>query len=307
MPFLNLFRGSVLCAGVVVIFFSAICFAGNRSQTATLLSTNQIDSSTHLQTYSYTLENPLGNMAVLDTLVIKLDPGVDVITDIRSPPGWRAFYSNEQGTVMWAAIGFRDPQADDLSGNVSASDYAISVGASLAGFSFKSFSPPGAGLAITQSFAPLYTVVNEDELESLETDKSVSTLPEDNGYQIATVVPVPDADWTGNRRPAVDGFLVFANLRGRAEFKGSALVVLRLGSAGENVDASTLSILLNGADVTSMFVWSSQYNGYAATFVPGESPIQNGPNVLRTSVKGIVPGTDRPATDTDRLAFDFNP
>jgi len=307
MSFLNLFRVSVTCAFVAIILFSGISLAGNRSQTATLLSANQIDSSTHLQTYSYTLENPVGNVAVLDTLVIKLDPGVDVITDIKSPPGWRAFYSNEQGAVMWAAIGFRDPQADDPAGNVSPSDYAISAGASLAGFSFKSFSPPGADLAITQSFAPLYTATNEDELESLETDKSLSTLPEDNGYQIATVVPVPDADWTGNRRPAVDGFLVFANVRGKAEFKGSALVVFRLGSAGEIVDASTLRVLLNGTDVTSMFVWSSQYNGYTATFMPGDAPIQNGSNILRTSVVGIIPGTDRSATDTDRLAFEFAP
>lgn len=307
MTILNSLRGYAACAAVTLIIFSGICYAGNRSQRATLSSADNIDSSTHLRTYSYTLENPEGNVAVLDTLVIKLDPGVDVVTDIRSPPGWRAFYSNEQGAVMWAAVGYRDPQADDPSGNVSPSDYAVRVGTSLAGFSFKSFSPPGVGLAITQSFAPLYTAANEDEIEALETDKSLSTLPEDNGYQISTVVPVPAADWTGNRRPAVDGFLVFANVEGKTEFKGSALVVLRLGSAGESVDASTLRILLNGADVTSMFVWSSQYNGYAAIFAPGGAPIQTGSNVLRTSVEGIVPGTDRRATDTDRLAFEFSP
>jgi hypothetical protein len=304
------FGAFVVCVVIGVSISAADCFAstGNRSQPAVLAEDNQLDSSTHLQSYNYAVQNPLGNSAVIDTLVIKLEPGVDVVSDIKAPPGWRAFYSSEQGTIMWAATGFRDPEADDATGNISPSDYAIPVGATLTGFSFKSFSPPGAGLAITQSFAPLYVPATEDDFESMETDRTLSTLPEDNGYSVATVVPVPDADWTGNRRPAVDGFLVFANVQDKTTFKGSALIVVRLGGAGESVDATTLQILLNGSDVTKMFGWSKEYNGYAATFEPGVSPIQIGSNVLRTSVQGIVPGTtDRLAFDTDRLSFDFAP
>lgn len=299
---------SIALASLTAASMAWVCHASNRAQPSSLTDTNQFDSATHLHTYSYTLGNPGGNTAPIDTLVVKLEPGVDVVTDVRSPPGWRAFYSAEQGTVMWAATGYLDPEAEDPTGNVPPSDYAVAPGSSLAGFSFKSFGPPGSGLAITQSYAPLYTPQSDEEFEALETNKTQSTLPEDNGFRMTTIVPVPDADWSGNRRPSVDGFLVFANVQDKATYAGSALVVFRLGSTGETVDATTLHVLLNGSDVTSMFNWSDQYNGYAATFSVGSSPILTGTNVLRTSVDGVVPGTaDRRATDTDRISFNFTP
>lgn len=290
------------------VFFSMLGHAGDRALPSALRDSNHFDSATHLYSYYYTLSNPNGNAAVLDTLVIKLEPSVDVVTDLKSPPGWRVFYSVEQGTVMWAATGYNEPEAEDPSGNVPPSDFAVVPGASLAGFSLKSFSPPGAGLAITQSYARLYSPQSDEEFEALETNKDVSTLPDDNGFRLSTIVPVPDADWTGNRRPAVDGFIVFANIGSKTAFQGSALIVFRLGSGGETVDASSLHVLLNGSEVTSTFRWSDEYKGYAAVFALGSSPIKAGSNVLRTSVEGIVPGTvGRHATDTDRLTFDFAP
>ena len=163
-------------------------------------------------------------------------------------------------------------------------------------------------MAISQSYAPIHSPQTDEEFEALETDRNLSTLPEDNGYRLTTVVPVPDADWTGNRRPSVDGFLVFANVDDKTTFQREALIVFRLASAGERVDTETLRVLLNSSDVTTKFVWSDQFDGYAATFSAGSSPLKTGTNVLRTSVEGIVPGTtDRVATDTDRLTFDFMP
>jgi hypothetical protein len=217
-------------------------------------------------------------------------------------------YSPEKGSIMWAAVGFLDPEAEDPCGNIPPSDYAISSGDKLAGFSFDSFGPPGSGMAITQSYAPLYMPQSDVEFEALESSRELSTLPEDNGYQLSVITAVPDSDWTGNRRPAVDGFLVFANVANKASFRGSAMIVLRLAAGGETVDANTLRVLLNSVDVTAAFAWSEQYNGYAATFLPGGSPLKSGTNVLITSVDGVVPGTvDRMATDTDRLTFDFTP
>lgn len=281
--------------------------AGNRAQPTLIASSHQFNFSTKLYTYSYTLSSPAGSAAPVDTLVVKLEPGVDVVTNMRAPPGWRAFYASEKGTIMWAAVGYLDPGAEDLSGNVPPSDYAIAPGASLGGFSFDSFGPPGSGFAISQAYAPLYTPQSEEEFEALESNRELSTLPEDNGYQLAVTTPVPDADWTGNRRPAVDGFLVFANVQDKATFQGSVMIVVRLAAGGETVDQSTLNVLLNSVDVTSSFAWNERYNGYMGTFNPGPSPLKTGTNVLRTAVDGIVPGTARTATDTDRLTFDFVP
>ena len=294
---------------LVAIFLVALnCDAGNRAQPSTISNSSQFSSETHLYTYRYSLTNPPGSQAPLDTLVIKLEPGVDVVTNFRAPPGWRAFHAPEKGTVMWAATGFANPAGEDLAGNVPPSDYAIGPGATLSGFSFDSFSPPGAGKAISQSYVPIYLPPSEEQFEALETDRTVSTLPEDNGYELATTVPVPDADWTGNRRPSVDGFLVFANVQDKATFRGKALIVLRLGSAGEKVNAESLRVLLNSGDVTGEFVWEDRYKGYAATFDLESTPLKTGANVLRTSVEGLVPGTtDHRATDTDRLTFDFSP
>lgn len=299
---------TIAVIGLVTALAAADGHAGDRAQPSVLSSSYEFDTATHLYTYHYVLSNPVDNTAPLDTLVIKFEPGVDVITDFQSPPGWTVFDSLDQERVMWGATGFLDPEADDPSGNIPPSDYAVPPGGSLAGFSFKSFSPPGTGVAITQSYAPLYALQSPEDFEEADKGGEHSTLPEENGFRLSTTVPIPDLDWSGNRRPAVDGFLVFANVQDKSTYTGSALVVLRLAGAGETVDVASLRVELNGNDVTGMFAWSDQYKGYAATFALGSSPIQPGPNVLRTSIEGIVPGTtDRRATDTDRLTFDFVP
>lgn len=300
--------GTRIVLALAIASASVVCHAGNRAQPSLLADSQTYASATHFHSYHYTLTNPAGSAAPLDTLVIKLEPGVDVVTNFRAPPGWRAFYAAEKGTVMWAATGYVDPEAESPDGNVPPSDYAIAPGNSLSGFSFDSFSPPGAGVAISQSYAPLHQPQSEEELEAAEANPELSTLPDDNGYRLATTVPVPDADWSGNRRPSVDGFLVFANLSDKSTFQGAALIVVRLGSAGEAVTPASLKAYLNGVDVTGSFAWRAEYNGYAAEFRQGSSPLQLGSNVLRTSVDGIVPGTtDRTATDTDRVTFDLVP
>lgn len=294
---------SFLCA--ILLAITPACLAGNRAQPTVLVASSYLDPATHMYVYSYTITNPVTNTAPVDTLVLKLQPGVSVMTGFQAPPGWRAFYSNDK--LMWAAIGFFDPNAQDTYGDTPPSDYALAPGRSLGGFVVRSFGAPGTGTAITQTYAPLPHPANEDEMEAMTADQSISDLPEENGFNLTTTLPYPDVDWTGNRRPSVDGFLVFGNLTDKSSFKGSALIVLRLGSAGEVVYKNTLHVLLNGFDVTTSFIWSDQYKGYAATFGIG-SPIVSGTNVLHTSVDGIVPGTtNRVATDTDRVTFTFTP
>lgn len=186
-----------VCLGHAFAFSGVLaalnCYAGDRAQPSLISGAYHFNSATNLYTYSYKLTNPVGSVAPVDTLVIKLRHGVDV-TNLRAPRGWRIFHTPEKGTVMWAATGFINPDAKDLTGNVPPSDYAIAPGATLTGFSFESFSAPGPGTAISQSYAPLYRPKNDAEYETLDTDRSLSTLPDDNGCQLATIVPMPDAE-----------------------------------------------------------------------------------------------------------------
>jgi hypothetical protein len=80
IPALATFLASVLA------LMSFNCAAGNRAQPAMVSSSHQFDSATQLYTYSYAVTNPAGSEAPIDTLVVKLEPGVDVITNLRAPP-----------------------------------------------------------------------------------------------------------------------------------------------------------------------------------------------------------------------------
>jgi hypothetical protein len=277
-----------------------------RNQPTTVAATTAYDAATHFYTYNYAITNLATNSAAVDTLVVKLPVGVDVVTNIHDPQGWMHFYSEDRATIQWAAVGFIDPDAPaDPSGNITVSDYAVRPGARLAGFSFDSFGAPGEGTIITQTFAPLPTAADEDDVEPAD---GSNWLPEDNGYRLSSVVPLADLDWDGNRRPTVDGFLVFANLKDKDSFAGSVLVVVRFATGGSSVQMDTFRARLNNVDVTASFAYNSLYKGYVATFLPSQGVLVNGNNVLLTSVSGTIPGVlDKPVTDTDRVSFKFAP
>lgn len=267
--------------------------------------TSSFDPATHFYEYTYSIGNPLSNFANTSQLELKLQPGVDVVTDIRSPAGWTALYSEEKGVISWAATEVVVPPDYIDDGNVLEGWATIKPGNSLSGFSFKSFSPPGQGTAITQAFAKLPVFANEEEAELQGVG---SQLPEDNGYRTTTTVPQPDLDYYGNRRPTVDGFLVFGNLDENSSYSGTALIVIRLAAGGETVYPQTLQVTLNQRDVTAMFVWNAQYNGYAATLTPQNSSLIPGKNVLIAAVDGVVPDSNgHVAKDVDRVTFSFSP
>lgn len=279
-----------------------------RDHPVTVQATVVFDPATHLYTYSYSVTNPSGNPRPVNYFSILLQPGVDVITDAVHPKDWTFRYRESDGVARWAGTETADYiPADYVDDGHSVPPFGpwIQPGATLAGFSFKSFSPPGAGQGISQTFAPIPWADDAEELADLP---YASTLPEDNGYRFATTTPVPDADWDGNRRPSVDGFLVFANVSSPTSFTGSAMVVIRFAAGGESVQTDTFRATLNAEDVTSLFQYSATYKGYVARFEPGSSPLATGNNVLLTSVLGTIPGIiDKPAKDTDRLAFKFAP
>lgn len=283
--------------------------AQRRDYPTTLTSTVAQENDTHFYRYNYTLTNPSSNPAGAELLQITIPVGVDIVTEIVSPPGWRAFYSEDLGKITWSAV------ATDASGtvpddnsNVAESPADVRPGRVLSGFSFKSFSPPGPGTATAQTYAPLPEADTEEELQSIADGPYGSTLPEDNGYRQSVTAPIPDVDWSGNRRPTVDGFLVFANLQDKQSFQGSALIVFRLGTTGAVVDPTSLRVVLNGIPVTTMFTYNATFKGYAARLTAGSPGLLSGKNVLITSVSGTIPGViDKPTTDTDRVTFTFTP
>jgi len=111
-------------------------------------------------------------------------------------------------------------------------------------------------------------------------------------------------DW-GNRRPRVDGFVGMVNNpedRGNVPADAPVTLQLRFARAGETVDRATLHVELNRVDVTARFVTNSMGDA-VAVFALGIAPLQSGRNVLLVSVDGVVPGTNRTATDADRFVF----
>lgn len=266
------------------------------------------DSAKHLYTYTYTVANPAANPRPIEYFSILFQPGVDVITEVVSPTDWTSHYSEADGLVRWAGTEITNYiPADYVDDGHSIAPYGpwIQPGGSMTGFSFKSFSPPGTGTGISQNFAPLPWADDAGELEGLPYS---SSLPEDNGFRFQTTTPIPDADWSGNRRPTVDGFLVFANAQPQTTYTGYVLIVVRFAAGGENVNTDSFRATLNSFDVTGQFAYSAAYKGYAATFLlGGGSPLSVGNNVLLTTVQGTIPGViDKPTKDTDRLAFKFS-
>lgn len=264
------------------------------------------DPATHFYTYTYTVANPSNNPSGVDYVQIHVEPGVDIITDVRSPNDWASNYKEADGKISWGMgdVGKYIP-SDYVDDGHSTPPFGpfIQPGHTLNGFSFKSFSPPGSGQGITQTFAQLPTADDAGELDGLP---YVSTLAEDNGYRFTTTVPIPDLDYKGNRRPTIDGFLVFANLKDKDAFQGSALIVIRFAAGGEKVLTDTFHATLNGDDITKLFVYNQQYQGLAFMLTPDNSPLKAGTNVLLTSVKGSIPGIiDKVTTDTDRVTFTF--
>lgn len=279
-----------------------------RDHPVNVTSSVTFDAATHLYTYTYTVTNPASNPRPVDYFSIRFQPGVDVVTTVTSPLHWKHIYNESDGVIRWAGTEVASYiPADYVDDGHSIPPYGpwIQPGSTMTGFSFKSFSPPGTGTGISQTFAPLPWADDAEELMALPYQ---SHLPEDNGYRFEATTPIPDVDWDGNRRPTVDGFLVFANTQNRTDYAGYVLVVIRFAVGGEAVNKESFHATLNSFDVTSNFAYSDVYKGYAATFMPGQSPLTTGNNVLLTSVEGSIPGViDRTVKDTDRLSFTFTP
>ncbi|HYQ83516.1 MAG TPA: hypothetical protein VEP28_05870, partial [Rubrobacter sp.] len=156
-----------------------------------------------------------------------------------------------------------------------------------------------------QGETPLPQVAN-DVSELPSEGEEVLDFTQDS-FTGSTVAPVPLDEtqfFTGGRRPAIDGFLVFLNL-GDGDIRTTLplAIVVKLGIGGETVASATFRATLNGTDVTASFMPNGRPGELVGIFDLGTSPLATGRNVLLTSVDGTVPGTTRTATDVDRLTF----
>ncbi len=286
-----------------------IHIAPQRMDHPTLVTSGVVrDPASHVYTYSYSIFNEPENPSGIDRFWLKLQPEARLVGGVASPKHWSGSYIDFRAMIIWAGTDIRPfiPEGYVHDGH-SLSPYGpfIQPGESMDGFAIQSFGAPVAGIGYTQTRRPLPWADDADELEDLP---FASDQPEDNGFQVEVQVPGFEPGFVGNRRPAVDGFLVFVNLVEKDSYQGAALVVIRFGAGGEQVDTGSFRASLNREDVTGRFAFDATYGGWAAWFRPGESPLRVGSNVLLTSVEGTVPGTfDRVARDTDRVNFSFEP
>lgn len=258
-----------------------------------------LDSLTGDFRYRYTLANGPGAAQRIESLDLELPVTPSAM---RAPEHWDFSFDPSTPVIGWWASGPIDPawtprHEMDLPSYLS----EIAAGDSLHGFEL--LSPCANGDPV-----PYYVRgYNHLAVRPAEDTASWARVPawRDDAVR-GTVLGPGDCgvvrDW-GNRRPAVDGFVGLVNFADGATLPaGPVAIQLRFARDGEQVDRASLRVELNRVDVTAAFRTNS-IGDAVALFEPGQAPLVSGRNVLLVSVDGIVPGTNRTATDTDRFTF----
>ncbi len=264
------------------------------------------DSNTHVYTYQYSVGNDVASQQEIWFFALELPSDGGVPFNLKSPGGWSHGIHEDRPIISWAATGYGNlppPPVDD--GNVLPSPFQVKQGQTLTGFSFDTLTPPGDAIFYLQGFTKLPQVTGDAE-EIFEAGFEIKDFTEDS-FSGQTTGPTTGGAFLGGRRPAVDGFLAFLNLKKNDVFVSPATIVIKFAVGGENVDRNSFHASLNGVDVTGAFVPDDTYGGdFAAVFAIGTSPLAAGRNVLIATVNGVVPGTSRTAADVDRVTFSVN-
>ena len=179
----------------------------------------------------------------------------------------------------------------------------IGAGSAVSGFSVTSDYPPGYSRVYVRGFVPLPAISEED----LPDESLIVPHDTTNSQRRWTLGPTLYAEVVtgGNRRPATDGFLGFMNLSEKSSvLTDPAPIALKFSLNGETVFLETLSVKLNGVDVTESFYPGATVGAdLVGLFSIGSSPLQEGKNVLLTTVDGVVPSNGNTAKDSDRIVF----
>lgn len=260
------------------------------------------DATSGLYTYSYSFHNAATSAQEVESVVIML--GESSAINVKVPKGWdysgwgdgiQHLPGNKLHFVAIEIDSLPPNYVDD--GNLVPSNYTIKPGQTLAGFSFQSPDPP----AIVDLYAQGFTKIPDvDDLP----DPSPTYFEE--AFKGQTKGPkYTETLYTGNRRPATDGFLVFKNLVNRDTKIAPVQVDIEFGINGETVDQSTFRATLNSENVTALFK-STGPKTMRAVFQPNQLAI-GGRNILLTTVQGIIPSNGRTAGDVDRVVFTVPP
>lgn len=268
---------------------------------ANVAVTTSFEKDTGLYTYRYTITNYGESTKLLHSFHIPIR-GASVL-NIVAPEGWEGSVNQAQTLIGWCACkeeGIVEPPGYVNDGRGLPSKFAVPPGVTLSGFGFQSPYPPSPGIFYAGAWVPI-PIEGVDFPAGEEPERADFPM---NRLSGAVDGPLKsDVLFMGGRRPAVDGFLVFANLRDGGSYASPVIVDILFSQNGESVLLSTFKASLNGVDITGRFV-AVDTNRWRAVFeATAGSPLKVGKNTLATSVIGTVPGSSRKATDTDRVVF----
>lgn len=255
-----------------------------------------LDSVSGDYVYRYTVANDADAEQRIHLLRLRMAVPASAVA---APPDWSIMYRPGSPEVFWFADGPLNPDWQPTSdGDVASFASEIAPGQSLAGFEVQS---PCAAAPVA------YRTRGYNHMRLLEHDTLGSVEPDTPENAIGGTVAGPGncdvvLEW-GNRRPATDGFMGVVNfLSGATLPPGTVAIQIRFSRSGEQVDRTTFRAAINQQDVTAAFRTNSR-GDLVAVFEPGVSAVEHGRNVLLISVEGVVPGTTRTGTDTDRVTF----
>lgn len=264
------------------------------------------DDATGVWTYDYTFQNQVTADQPIEAVDLRFFapdlPGAAA----SAPAGWVAPRYSPPGVEI-PGVSFMTFVNEPAGVTRLASPNQIPAGAVADGFRLENPYPPGYARAYVKGYVPLPAVSESDFAEE------AINVPHDttNSQRRWTLGPTQYQEVVtgGNRRPATDGFLGFMNLSEKSSIlTDPAPIALEFSLNGETVFTETLEVKLNGVDVTDAFHPGADDGAdLVGVFSIGSSPLQEGKNVLLTSVDGIVPSNGNTGKDADRIVFLVDP
>ncbi|HEV2146463.1 MAG TPA: hypothetical protein VGR37_03515 [Longimicrobiaceae bacterium] len=271
------------------------------------------DHAAGLWRYRYTVANAAGAEQAIQSVGFQLGGWA---AGTYTPAGWSAIGDTEAtfsptgpgipGTEFLADL----PDTEFSGDTLPPPAHRIVPGGSLAGFGMDSPFPPGYVRTYVQGYAAIPLPPSDGEPAA----DSTHPAPHDtlNSQRVWSIGPARYTRVVTRGNLNVDnaeGFLGFLNLATSGTvLRSPAPVALKFSVAGETVFPETFRALLNGVDVTARFHPGTAGGAdRVALFVLGTLPLQEGTNVLVTTIEGLLPGTTRRAIDEDLIEFDVVP